>query len=52
MDYSWFIPVMGNHEVMILNHFYGYLDEDYMRKLKADWFLSLKKEQKEKWYFM
>lgn len=48
MDYSWFIPVMGNHEVMILNHFYGYLDEDYMRKLKADWFLSLKKEQKEK----
>lgn len=48
IDYDWFIPVMGNHEVMILNHFYGYLDEDFMRKLKASWFLELKKEQKEK----
>lgn len=48
IDYDWFIPVMGNHEVMILNHFYGYLDEDFMKKLKASWFLELKKEQKEK----
>ena len=43
MNYDWFVPVMGNHEVMILNHFYGYLDEDFMRKLKATWFLDLKK---------
>lgn len=48
MNYDWFIPVMGNHEVMILNHFYGYLDEDFIRKLKATWFLDLKKEQKER----
>lgn len=48
MNYNWFIPVMGNHELMILNHFYGYLDEDYMKRIKADWFISLKKEDKEK----
>lgn len=48
IDYNWFIPVMGNHEVMILNHFYGYLDENYMRKLKADWFLALNSKDKEK----
>lgn len=48
LNYSWFIPVMGNHELMIVNHFYGFLDEEYMRRLKADWFLSLKKADKEK----
>lgn len=48
MDYSWFIPVMGNHEVMIINHFYGKLSVEYMRKIEADWFLDLKMEDKEK----
>lgn len=48
MKYEWFIPVMGNHEVMILNHFYGNLDVDYMKKLKAHWFLDLKDSEKEK----
>lgn len=47
MNYEWFIPVMGNHEVMIINHFYGYLKADYMRRLKADWFLELKEDEKQ-----
>lgn len=48
IEYEWFIPVMGNHEVMILNFFYGFLDEEYMRKLKADWFIKLNTENKQK----
>lgn len=45
--YDWFIPVMGNHEVMILSYFYGGLTEEYMRNLKADWFINLDKKNKE-----
>lgn len=50
IDYSWFIPVRGNHEVMILNHIDGYLDNQYMIDLEAHWIFSLNIEKKKKVY--
>lgn len=48
IDYSWFIPVMGNHESMIINNFYGLLSNHILLQIDAQWWLELKTEDQQK----
>jgi serine/threonine protein phosphatase 1 len=45
MNYPWFFSSLGNHEVMIINYYFGLLDKDYLNDIGASWFLKLNQEE-------
>ena len=61
MDYKWFIPVRGNHESVLISKYQGvkdsncgFIDDNFMRRIKAEWFMGLSLNNQERVidYFM
>lgn len=48
MDYKWFIPVIGNHETLVLGYAQKLINFDILIKVGADWWFEMEEDKQER----
>lgn len=48
MDYKWFIPVIGNHETLVLGYVQKLINFDILIKVGADWWFEIEEDKQER----